>query len=114
MDYSEKSDLKRSIWQYCIDHSKIQPNGYLGIMFYCKDQEDFWRRVRARQAGFQRYDIEDKEAGQIQIAELYSNYRWHQNHDKLRSERIEVIKNGNLMQKTAWYIYRKIKKYLAI
>lgn len=48
------------LWQYFIDHSKIQPNGYLGIMFYIKDIDDFWRRLFARKNGFARYEKVDK------------------------------------------------------
>lgn len=112
MKYAEKSELKKAIWQYCIDHSRIQPNGYLGIMFYCKDQEDFWKRVKARQMGFKRYNAEEKEIGQARIVELFRDYRYHQNRNRIINKRVEEIRKGNLAEKIAWYVYKKTKKYL--
>lgn len=54
-----------ALWQYFIDHSKIQPNGYLGILFYVKDVDDFWRRLFYRYSGeYTRYDIEEKTRNQ--------------------------------------------------
>lgn len=59
---SFSKEQEDGIWQYIIDHSKVQPNGYLGIQFYVKDLDDFWRRVYARARGdFARYDKLEKE-----------------------------------------------------
>ena len=54
-----------ALWQYFIDHSRIQPNGYFGVQFYVKNVDDFWRRLFFRYSGeYIRYDIEEKERNQ--------------------------------------------------
>jgi hypothetical protein len=46
-----------SFWQYFIDHSTVEANGYYKILFHVKDIDDFWRRLYARYTGeFKRYD----------------------------------------------------------
>lgn len=57
----KQKQFKDAMWQYVIDHSKIQPNGYLGIQFYCKNRKDFFDRVKAREEGFFRYEALTKE-----------------------------------------------------
>jgi hypothetical protein len=51
-----------ALWQYFLDHSKIQKNGYIGVLFYIKNIDDFWRRLYARFTGeFKRYDKLERE-----------------------------------------------------
>ena len=60
-------EQEEALWQYFIDHSMIQPNGYLGIQFYVKNVDDFWKRLYFRYSKeYIRYDIEEKERHQDQ------------------------------------------------
>ena len=64
-DYKKEytAEQERDLWQYFMDHSKMQPNGYWQILFYVKDVNDFWRRLHYRHTGeFKRYDIVEKQA----------------------------------------------------
>lgn len=58
-------EQEEALWQYFIDHSKIQPNGYFGILFYVKNLDDFWKRLFYRYSGeYIRYDVEEKQRHQ--------------------------------------------------
>ena len=53
---------KDAIWQYLIDHTSVQANGYMGVQLYYRDRKDFERRVEARKKGeVERYDAIKKE-----------------------------------------------------
>ena len=63
LKHSVDASVREALWQYFIDHSKIQQNGYYGILFYTKDEDDFWRRVEFRYRGdYKRYDVEERGA----------------------------------------------------
>lgn len=98
-----------ALWQYLIDHSKVQPNGYFGIMFYVKDVDDFWRRVYARYTGdFKRYDKLEKQHTQNQIAFNIMRSRAHR-----MSKRVDEIRNtGSLTEKLALKIYQRLRDFL--
>jgi len=91
-----------ALWQYFMDHSKLQPNGYWGIMFYIQDVDDFWRRVHARYMGdFARYDVLEKEK--------MRNTRM----GKAMNRRVKWIeKHGSWKQKLMVYLYRTSREYL--
>ncbi len=98
-----------AIWQYIIDHSKIQKNGYYGIMFYVRDLDDFWRRVAARFYGdYARYDKLKKAHAMANIefnimqrmARQWSNTVWY------------VDKHGTPFQKVCLWLNRKTRDYL--
>lgn len=98
-----------ALYQFFIDHSRIQKNGYYGIMFYIKDIDDFWRRVYARYTGdYKRYDILEKEYRRQQLAVHYFKkiaYR--------RSKACDQIdKNGTVYSKIMLFLYRKSRDYI--
>lgn len=117
MSYQEKDTFKKALWQYCIDHSKLQPNGYYGILFYVKDYSDLERRIKGRIAGFSRYNISEKETSSAalkakweKIESFYHACRkWEKKVLRIKAE----IKQGrNITKKIALYCYIKLKKYL--
>ena len=89
-----------ALWQYFIDHSKVQDNSYLGIMFYVKDVNDFWRRVHARHTGaFQRYNKFQKQ---------YTQGKREAELTRVRN----LYKTKKLHKKVAFWLYRKLYDYL--
>lgn len=110
-DHDCSPKAKEAIWQYCLDHSKLQKNGYWGIMFYVKDEEDLWRRVVARHSGeFQRYNKLEKQSMQDTFwSELYY-FRKKSAKNSLISNRID--KSGSWWEKFLLYVNRKIRTYL--
>jgi len=48
MSKAEKK-WKGGVWQYLIDHSKIDKKGTFLVKFYIPNEKEFWKRVRARQ-----------------------------------------------------------------
>ena len=63
--FSKKVDanVREAIWQWLIDHSKVEDTGFLNIRFYLKDQDDFWKRVHYRYTGqFERYNKIERES----------------------------------------------------
>lgn len=112
MSYAEKSQLRRVLWQYIIDHSTVKPNGYIFVYFYCKDQEDFWRRVTARTLGFKRYDVEHKEQLMLKKANIYEKHVERERLETLWRERTEALVKGKINERVALWIYRKTRAYL--
>jgi len=114
MNYGEKNKLKKAVWQFLIDHSKIQTNGYLGFLFYVRDEKDFWRRVKYRQlTGFQRYDPELKKKNQVSARKVHDYYRWSQRRAEVINKRTqEIIDHGSLLEKFKWRLYKRLKKSL--
>lgn len=52
--------FKDGLWQYMVDHKRIQPNGYAGIQLYVRNRKDFFERIQARIDGdFERYKVEE-------------------------------------------------------
>jgi hypothetical protein len=91
-------EQRRAIWQYCIDHSQIQPNGYHGVMFYCRDEEDFWERITARWTGdFIRDNIELKE-----MFALRKKKKWDKHMQKYA--RYRTIAENPLVRFLAWVL----------
>lgn len=82
MDSHELDEWKRAIFQYVIDHSKVQRNGYIGVCFYFKNKNDFWRRVTARKEdNFSRYNQEEKMARAVRQQNIYGSLlKLHENH----------------------------------
>ncbi len=102
-------EQQEALWQYFIDHSKIQKNAYYGIMFYVKDRDDFFERVFARFSGdFKRYD-------KLEKAEKMATINYHvmtqisrKNSDI--SQRID--KSGTLVEKLLLWLHRKTRQQL--
>lgn len=98
-----------ALYQYFIDHSKIQKNGYLGIQFYIKDMDDFWRRVFARFNGdFKRYDKLEKSHKQ----EMNGWYMMKKEADRHRKICEEIKAERNKKRKLILWLYRKTRDYL--
>ena len=114
MNYGDKNKLKKAVWQFLIDHSKIQPNGYLGFLFYVRDEKDLWRRIKYRQlTGFQRYDPELKKKNQVSTKKVHDYYRWHKRRAEVINERTqEILGHGSLLEKLKWRLYKRLKKSL--
>ena len=116
-DINNWVDLKKSftqkqedaLWQYFIDHSKVQKNGFLGIMFYIKDVDDFWKRVCARYTGdFQRYDKLEKAEKQASTTAVYmANMA-----SKMLAKVTHIEKNGKLLDKLMLKCYRISRDYI--
>lgn len=88
-----------ALWQYFIDHSQIQPNGYLGIQFYIKNVDDFWRRLYYRYSGeYIRYDIEEKER--------------HQDEQLARFLKAKKKIEDSRVNRLLFIIYKKLHKHL--
>ena len=88
-----------ALWQYFIDHSKIQPNGYFGILFYVKNVDDFWRRLFYRSSGeYIRYDIEEKERYQSQQIARYLKAK-----HKIKDSKVNRL---------LFIVYKKLHKHL--
>ncbi len=111
--FTKKQD--DAIWQYLMDHSEIQKNGYWKIYFYIRDRSDFWRRVWARyNKDFERYDLMEKERVQIS-----KQLKLEKRALKTQSEEISRIEtSGTFKEKLLLSIYRftyrKIFKYKEI
>lgn len=107
MSFTE--DQREAIWQYVIDHSQIQPNGYHGIQFYIRNQDDFWERVHARYTGqFSRYDKLEKQ-NLADIATLRYAEKIGRNVEKKIKE---IEASRNLLNKLFLFLYRKTRNYL--
>ncbi len=113
MSYAEKSELKNAIWQYMIDHSQIQDNGYYGVQLYFKDRDDFFKRITARGMGFKRYEEEQKEFISLKKQNIYQTYLVSRKKSERMDKRIKEIQNGrNILDKFLWFVQRKCKRYL--
>lgn len=103
-----------ALWQYFIDHSRVQPTGYLGVLFYVKDVDDFWRRVYARANGdFMRYHKEDKEHRQLKYEHLMQElraFRHRGNHISRRCTHID--EHGTLWERFMLRLYRRTRDNL--
>ena len=57
-EYLSVVSLKRAVWQYLIDHSKPFGRGMIKFLFIMPSEEEFWKRVWARDVGrFKRTDL---------------------------------------------------------
>ncbi len=98
-----------AIWQYIIDHSQVQKNGYLGIQLYVRDIDDFWKRIYARYTGdFQRYDKLEKQ--KLQDDRFIHVYKKIANKNGQRAEHID--RNGSWIEKAVLWIHRKSRDYI--
>lgn len=60
--YEKIRSERDAVWQYLIDHTSVQSNGYMGVQLYYRDRKDFERRVEGRKNGeVERYDAVKKE-----------------------------------------------------
>lgn len=86
-----------------MDHSRIQPNGYYGIMFYIKNMDDFWKRLYSRSTWeFTRSDVQvKKENMEKQLASI-----------KNKIDIGKKIKKGNWIDRLLFRLRKKIGLYL--
>lgn len=95
-----------ALWQYCMDHSMLQPNGYWGIQFYVRDVDDLWRRVYARYSGdYHRYEVEEKAARQRLVLSTTKSLAMSR-----LCEHIDA--HGTWWEKLVRIAYTKLQRYL--
>lgn len=98
-----------AIWQYFIDHSQLQKNGYWGIQFYVLDMNDFWRRLYARYSKqYARYNKLEKESQQQNNAYFISKRRGQKN-DKIVNE---IRIGNNYWKKFLFWVFKETKNRL--
>lgn len=102
-------EQQEALWQYFIDHSQIQKNGFYGIQFYIRDENDFYKRLLARYNGdFLRYTKLEKQHivdSQTCVVAMSIARR----NDKISRK----IENGsNYINKFLLFLNRKIRRYL--
>lgn len=98
-----------AIWQYFLDHSKIERSGYWNIQFYARNVDDFWKRLFARYTGdFQRYDKLNKEHTQAIQSYHYMQWQAKRHHEIVG----EIGLGNNYLKKLALFIYRRLRNYL--
>lgn len=102
-------EQRDALWQYIIDHSMIQPNGYHGIQFYIRNEDDFWERVNSRYTlEFSRYNKLEKQ-NQVDRQALQFAEKMGRNTTK----KIKDINDGkNVFKKLVLLIYRKSRDYI--
>lgn len=98
-----------AIWQWMIDHSKINKFGFFIINLSVKNVNDMWKRIFARYNGdFKRYEILEKQEKQQSVNLLITQKRMKHIADVSFS-----IDNGkNYYRKFLLWIHRKTRKLL--
>ena len=99
-------EQENAIWQYFIDHSRIESSTFMRITFGIRDVNDFWKRVHARYAGnYSRYNKLEKAQKQQKLAHafntLLSNY-----YTDLTSH---IENHGTWYQKTILWLHQKTR-----
>lgn len=98
-----------ALWQYLVDHTNVEPNGYYRILFHVRDVDDFWRRVYARYTGdFKRYDKLEK---QYQNEKL-GIHIFKKMADRMNKNVTAIAKRGTLFDKLILKLYRFSRKYI--
>ena len=98
----EEKITKKIVWQYLLDHTRVTANGYLHIVLYMKDANDFYKRVKSRIRGYSRKEDTDEQM-KIRIAE---------NQMLLASKRNEFFQiSTNLIDRLIGKIQKLLNKY---
>lgn len=98
-----------AIWQYMIDHSTVEKNGYYRIFFHVKNVDDLWRRMFARFSGdFKRYEKAEKEYQ----ATVYANKLIEKSDRHLCQVVNKFDKGNNLWDKIVLKVYRLSRDYM--
>jgi len=93
---------KNGLWQYLVDHYRIEPNGNLRVMFYVRDKADFFRRVQARVDGqFMRYEVEKVEKDLSTVGEVYRQLQ------NLQRKQKEALNSEKFFIRVIAVLYRK-------
>lgn len=101
-----------ALWQYFIDHSRIQPDGSYCIAFTVKNVDDFWFRVTARHLGeFKRYNKELKEEARLKMEKHYKKLAKKQPKFFVQWEKIKA--EGSWFDRLLISFSNKVRKYLA-
>jgi hypothetical protein len=98
-----------ALWQYFLDHARLQKNGYFLIFFYIKNIDDFFRRLHFRyNKEYIRYDRAEREKEQAT-----GDFFHMKNHSDNVSEKTQQIEQGkNIYKKFLLFVNKKIRKYL--
>lgn len=109
LEKSFNEEQRDALWQYFVDHSLLQKNGYLGIQFYVKDMSDFWRRLYARYSGdYKRYDNLERKHKQGLMAIAFEKRL-----ASVNNEKIKKIEGGrNVYKKLVLFLYRRCRDIL--
>lgn len=103
-------DIKEAIWQYFLDHSKLQKNGYWGIAFYTKGERDFWQRVQARYLKeFIRYNAEEKNIKQKAKFDALDRER---EESQKWNKKVLIAKNGTITNRFILWTYKKCREHI--
>lgn len=98
-----------ALWQYFLDHARLQKNGYFLIFFYIKNSDDFFRRLHFRYTKeYIRYDRAEREKEQAT-----GDFWRMKNYSDNIFEKTEQIEQGkNIYKKFLLFVNKKIRKYL--
>lgn len=98
-----------AIWQYFIDHSKLELNGFWYIRFHVRDMDDFWKRLHARYTeAFRRYDKLEK----AHQNEMLAVYMFKKSADKMGRKCEAIDKSKDYPAKIILWLYRKSREYV--
>jgi len=111
----KKSSWLNAIWQFLIDHSRVENNGLLYIGIHVKDKRDFENRVLARKKyGYLNNDVEYTYKKQRELFRRILESYYRKEEKTKRYERVvkRIKKQGSLKDKVVLFLYRKTKKIL--
>ena len=114
----DNEDYRKFVWQYLIDHSNIESNGNLRILFYVKSRQDFEKRLEQRVLkDFQRYDVEITQRDADLAKEQFTKYEAYYFANKKKRDTGagilgQIDKDGKAVKRIVLWIYRKTKDYL--
>ena len=102
-EYFSTQSLKRAVWQYLIDHSKIVDHeGTIKFHFYMPNEYEFWRRVKARDENrFKRVDMADFQE------QMRKKHKYVMNLQQIKNKYIDLISAERLKN---YHISEAIKK----
>ena len=116
MSKKEERKMKKSVWQYLIDHSRKNRDGTFQVSFLIKSDHDFWDRVRARERGyFKRKDIKEEKRILEDMKDLTKAFQ--RKHAKAldmfnKSDDIEDIKCQEILKPMIKYRNERISYFL--
>lgn len=110
-DYFEMTALKSAVYAYLVDHANAVPGGLRAWLVF-KDEEDFWRRVRARKYGDYRVkdqlSLRDKAAAkQKRLRELEIGFQ----KGVKKQRRFDKLKNGTPIQVLRWHLATRLRQW---
>lgn len=118
-EYFSVQSLKRAVWQYLIDHSRIVRQDLVKFHFILPSEDEFWKRVWARDVGkFKRKEIFDfqnemrKQENRVKEA-FETRTKYYEMISKNNQWEARIKKheqNGTLYEKVLLKIARNLRK----